>query len=58
MGFVITDKMAREIKEYCRYQEFDEDDEQRRTDCKYCVFNAEKCRLHNETMGFPSEWDV
>ena len=59
MPFVITDEIAQEIKEYCVYQECDEDDGYYRINCKYCVFNSpNKCRLHNETMGFPSEWNV
>ena len=59
MSFTITDEMAQEIKEYCVYQEYKEDDEYHRINCKYCVFNGpKKCRLHNETMGFPSDWNV
>lgn len=59
MSFIITDEMAREIKKYCVYQEYGVNDERNRTDCKYCVFNsAAKCLLHNETMGFPSDWDI
>ena len=58
MAFTITDEMAKEIKKYCSYQEFDEDDEKNRTSCRYCAFNKEKCLLHNETMGFPSDWNV
>lgn len=59
MAFTITDEMAKEIKKYCSYQEFDKEKGDYRTDCKYCVFNStRKCLLHNETMGFPAEWDV
>ena len=59
MGFMITDEMAQEIKEYCTYHEYNEDDEYHRINCKYCAFDGKKgCRLHNEKMGFPSDWNV
>lgn len=59
MGFTITKEIAQEIKEYCNYQEYEKDDNYHRVNCKYCVFNKpHKCLLHDEKMGFPSDWDV
>lgn len=56
MGFIITDKVAKEISEYCKYQEYEEYKET----CRYCVFNdGDRCRLYDEEIGgFPSEWSI
>lgn len=55
MDFKIPLQVAKEIKEYCEYQDFDENTE--KESCRYCVFNSEYgCRLHDKIMGFPSDW--
>lgn len=55
MDFKIPLHIAKEIKRYCQEQDFDEDEN--RESCRYCVFQSKSgCRLHDNHMGFPSEW--
>ena len=55
MDFKVPLQVAKEIKKYCKQQDFGNDTE--KETCRYCVFQSENgCRLHDEKMGFPSEW--
>ncbi len=54
MDFKIPLHVAKEIKKYCEYQDFDDSE---RITCKYCVFRTkDSCMLHDSNMGFPSDW--
>ena len=55
MDFKIPLRIAKELKKYCKQQDFDDDTEME--SCRYCVFQSkEGCKLHDSVMGFPSDW--
>lgn len=55
MYFEMPLHIAKEIKRYCKQQDFEDDNY--KEPCRYCVFQSKNgCRLYDDIMGFPSDW--